>query len=108
MSHFRHNNNNNNNFFNSGHGNHNNNNVNNNMMGPLNVLFVGNLSFFCEERDLQNLFGQYAPVQSIRIVRNDDKTRSLMYGFVAMASNQEAIEMTKLFNNHLFMGRNMK
>ncbi len=80
----------------------------NHMMGPMNVLFVGNLSFFCEERDLQNLFGQYAPVQSIRIVRNDDKTRSLMYGFVAMASNQEAMEMVKLFNDHLFMGRRMK
>ena len=73
-----------------------------------NELFVGNLSYFCEEKDLFELFDQYGNVEDVRIIKNDSGTRSLMFGFVTMASVYEAREMEKLLNNHLFMGRRLR
>jgi RNA recognition motif-containing protein len=73
-----------------------------------NVVFVGNLSYFCEENHLFELFNQYAHVQHVRVVHNDNNTRSLMFGFVTLATTREALEMERLLNNHLFMGRRMK
>lgn len=74
---------------------------------PLEV-FVGNLSYFCEESHLFDLFNQYAVVTNVRILRSDDKKRSLMYGFVMFTSRQEVEEMSKLLNGHLFLGRNIR
>ncbi len=71
-------------------------------------LFVGDLSFFCQEQDLYNLFSQFGDVQSVRIIRNGHRKRSLTFGFVALSSPQEARNMMHLFNKHLFMGRNLK
>ncbi len=73
-----------------------------------NVLFVGNLSFFCEEKHLFELFNQYGPVENVHIVRNDDHTRSLLFGFVTMTTAHAAREMHRLLNECMFMGRRMK
>lgn len=74
----------------------------------LREIFVGNLSFFCTEQDLIEFFGSYANVESARIVRNDDRSKSLMFGFVTFSTVQEANEMTHLFNQHMFKGRHMR
>ncbi len=73
-----------------------------------NEVFVGDLSYFCEEKDLFELFSQYGAVDNCRIVRNDSKNRSLMFGFVCMSNEQEAQAAAKLLNNYTFMGRAMK
>ncbi len=76
--------------------------------GNYSEIFVGNLSFFCEESHVYELFNAYGNVEEVRIVRNDSNTRSLMFGFATMSSPAEAREMCKLLNGHLFMGRNLK
>ncbi len=73
-----------------------------------NILFVGNLSFFCEDKHLYDLFNQYAHVEHVRILQNSNKTKSLMYGFVTVYSEEEATELVHLFDEHLFMGRRLK
>ncbi len=73
-----------------------------------NVLFVGNLSYFCEETHLFDLFDQYTQVNGIRIIRNDLRTRSLMYGFVTLPSHHDALEMERMLNGTFFMGRRLK
>ncbi len=73
-----------------------------------NEVFVGDLSFFCEEKDLFDLFSQYGRVESCRIVMNDSQTKSLMFGFVCLSSPQEAATAARVLHNHPFMGRNMK
>ncbi len=73
-----------------------------------NGVFVGNLSFFCEECHLYDLFLEYGQVQHARIVRNDNNSRSLLFGFVTMSSPHEAAEMARLLNNHLYMGRSLR
>ncbi len=72
-------------------------------------LFVGNLSYFCEERHLYDLFNTYSNVLDARIMRGgDDNKRSLIYGFVTLSSLYELEEMSKLLNNHLLLGRRMR
>jgi RNA recognition motif-containing protein len=71
-------------------------------------LFIGNLSFFCEECHLFDLFDEYAHVNGVRIVRNDNRTRSLMFGFVTLSTVHEAKEMERMLNGSFFMGRRLK
>ena len=71
-------------------------------------LFVGNLSFFCQEKHLKELFMPYGEVHSIRIKRNDKGGRSLMYGFVSMASPVAAYHAAKSLHEKLFLGRNVR
>ena len=82
---------------------------------PLNAVrdslevFVGNLSYFCEEKDLQDLFNQYGNVRNVRMMRSSDgKHKSLMFGFVMLSTTQEAEQAQQLFNGHLFMGRHLR
>ena len=70
--------------------------------------FVGNLSYFCREKDLYELFNQYAFVTNVRIMLSEDRTRSLMFGFVAFSSEYEVTEMVKLMNGNMFMGRRLR
>ncbi len=74
-----------------------------------NEVFVGNLSYFCDESDLYNLFNSYADVTHCRVMRNanniDRQNRSLLFGFVTLSSVHEAKEMSKLLTGMLFMGR---
>lgn len=72
------------------------------------TLFVGNLSFFCEEKDLYALLTQYAHIEFMRILFNRRLNKSLMYGFVTVGSETEADEVVHLLDGHLFMGRKLK
>ncbi len=72
------------------------------------VLFVGNLSYFCEGHHLRELFEEYVQVQHARVMYNEQNTRSLMYGFVTLCSVQAAKEMERILDNHMFMGRPMR
>ena len=71
-------------------------------------LFVGNLSFFCQEKHLKELYVPFGEVHSIRIKRNDKGGRSLMYGFVSMASPVAAYNAAHSLHEKLFMGRNVR
>lgn len=73
-----------------------------------NEVFVGDLSFFCREQDLVDFFSLYGRVVTCHVVLNDNRTRSLMYGFVTMSNEQEAIAAASKINNQLFMGRTIK
>ena len=79
----------------------------NNKSSP-NEIFVGDLSFFCTEDHILQLFGQFGLIENVRIIRGGHRKRSLTFGFVTMSSVQEARHIVNLFNNHMFMGRKMK
>ena len=71
-------------------------------------IFVGNLSYFCQESDLFDLFNTYAHVDNVRIITADNGTRPLMFGFVRLQTPAEALQMMKLLDSHLFQGRRIK
>lgn len=73
-----------------------------------NELFVGDLSFFCTEQHLQELFSTYGPVSEARIKRSDRGNRTLMYGFVRMEELKHALQAAAELNGKLYMGRAMR
>jgi RNA recognition motif-containing protein len=72
------------------------------------VAFVGNLSYFCREKDLYELFSPYSCVKNVRVMYNEDRSRSLMFGFVELSSEYETQAMIELLNGNMFMGRRLK
>ncbi len=79
----------------------------------MSVLFVGNLSYFCEESHLAKLFEQYGVVKKIQIIRHSDNgdestSRSLLFGFVTMSCEAFAKEVERVLNHHMFMGRRLR
>jgi RNA recognition motif-containing protein len=55
-----------------------------------NKLYVGNLSFSTTDQDLANLFADYGSVTSAQVVLDRDTGRSRGFGFVEMATEDEA------------------
>ena len=73
-----------------------------------NELFVGDLSFFCQEKQLIELFSKFGPVAEARVKRSDRGNRTLMYGFVRMEELKNALQSVAELNGKLFMGRAMR
>lgn len=53
-------------------------------------LYVGNLSFDLTQDQLQAMFGPYGAVQTAHLITDRDTGRSKGFGFVEMATDQEA------------------
>lgn len=70
-------------------------------------LFVGNLSFQATEEDLRELFQQSGTVESVRIVTDQFTGRPRGFGFVEMATKEEATKAVEMLNGRLFRDRNL-
>jgi RNA recognition motif-containing protein len=73
----------------------------------LSKLYVGNLSYQTSEEDLNRLFGQAGTVESVRIITDATSGRSKGFGFVEMASEEEAQNAINMFNGYNFKDREM-
>ena len=71
-------------------------------------LFVGNLSFQATEEDLRELFQQAGTVESVRIVTDQFTGRPRGFGFVEMATKEEAAAAIEQFNGKEVGGRALK
>jgi RNA recognition motif-containing protein len=67
-------------------------------------LYVGNLPYQTDERELQELFGQFGSVESVRVMRDMATGRARGFAFVEMATDEEAQAAAGL-NGHLLGGR---
>ncbi len=70
-------------------------------------LYVGNLSFEVKEEDLRELFSQIGTVESVRIITDRYSSRSKGFGFVEMASEEEAQKAMEKFNGYSLKDRDM-
>ena len=70
-------------------------------------LYVGNLSFRVSSDDLFEHFGQAGTVESANVVQDRETGRSRGFGFVEMASEDEATAAIAQFNGAEYDGRNM-
>lgn len=70
-------------------------------------LYVGNLSFGITSDDLQDYFAQAGTVESAKVIEDRDTGRSRGFGFVEMASAEEAQAAIEQFNGQDFEGRNL-
>ena len=70
-------------------------------------LFVGNLSFQATEEDLRELFAQAGTVETVRIITHQFTGRPRGFGFVEMATKEEATKAIEMLNGRLFRDRNL-
>lgn len=68
-------------------------------------LFVGNLSFKVTEDDLLDIFSPYGDVMQVRIINDRETGRPRGFGFVTMASKEEADKAIEALNKHEIEGR---
>ncbi len=90
-----------------------------------NELFVGNLSYFCEEQNLYDLFSNTIAlrdaaqgqdpllltnyVSAVRIIYSEGQPqRSLMFGFVTLNNLNDAQYAVEQLQSKMFMGRKLK
>jgi RNA recognition motif-containing protein len=72
------------------------------------TLFIGDLSAFCTERDIHDLFATYGEVTEIKIMRSEETHRNLSYGFLKYASITAAANALNALNGVLFCGRHLR
>jgi cold-inducible RNA-binding protein len=70
-----------------------------------NRLFVGNLSFQTQEKDLQDYFAPAGGVTSVNVMVDKMTGRSRGFAFVEFASAAEAAKAVEQFHNKEFQGR---
>ena len=71
-------------------------------------LYVGNLAYAVTNDDLQQLFSQVGQVQSVAIIPDKFSGQSKGFGFVEMASADDAAKAIQQFNETELKGRNIK
>jgi cold-inducible RNA-binding protein len=68
-------------------------------------IYVGNLPFTATDEELSSLFGQFGQVTAARVVQDQHSGRSKGFGFVEMASNEEAQKAIEALDNSDMGGR---
>ncbi len=71
-------------------------------------LYVGNLAYSVSGSDLEALFSQAGEVQSAAVVMDKFSGQSKGFGFVEMASSEDASSAIQRFNDTDLKGRNIK
>jgi len=70
-------------------------------------LYVGNLSFRTTSEDLREAFSSAGTVESATVIEDRDTGRSRGFGFVEMATAEEAATAIEQFNGKDLGGRNL-
>lgn len=70
-------------------------------------IYVGNLNFKTSEESLNQLFGQYGTVHSVKLISDRQTGRRKGFGFVEMDNAEGDVAIREL-NDKEFDGRNIK
>lgn len=70
-------------------------------------IYVGNLNFKVAESDLENLFGEYGTVSSVKVISDKFSGRSKGFGFITMDDDEEATKAMKELDGSLLQDREM-
>jgi RNA recognition motif-containing protein len=65
-------------------------------------LYVGNLTYSVTDEQLEKLFSQYGQVKEVNLIGSKG------FGFVEMATTEEAEKAKEALDGYTFEGRNMK
>ena len=71
-------------------------------------IYVGNLAFSTDSADLEALFAEHGEVTRAQVITDRDTGRSRGFGFVEMASTDEASESIRSLNGRNVDGRDLK
>jgi cold-inducible RNA-binding protein len=70
-------------------------------------LYVGNLPYQIGETELQDLFGQFGAVESVRVMRDMATGRARGFAFVEMGTDEEAANAASSLNETELGGRSL-
>lgn len=70
-------------------------------------LYVGNLPYSTDDAALESQFSAYGAVDSARVITDRETGRSKGFGFVEMASDEEAEKAIEALNGQDMGGRNL-
>ncbi len=70
-------------------------------------IYVGNLTFNTTTADLESLFGQHGEVKKAQVITDRDTGRSRGFGFVEMATSEEATAAINSLNGKNVDGRDL-
>lgn len=71
-------------------------------------LFIGDLAIFCSERDIEEAFAPYGEIQEIKIMRSEETSRNLSYGFIKFSTPQSAKIAMNQLNGVILCGRPLR
>jgi cold-inducible RNA-binding protein len=71
-------------------------------------LYVGNLSYSTTDESLNGAFSVFGTVSSARVIIDRETGRSKGFGFVEMASDEEALKAVAEMDGKDLEGRNLK
>ncbi|MFH1831963.1 MAG: RNA-binding protein [bacterium] len=71
-------------------------------------LFVANLPYSISETQLSDLFQEAGTVESVKIIKDNMTGRSRGFGFIEMATEEEARQAIEKMNDHECDGRKLK
>ncbi len=71
------------------------------------MIYIGNLNYRMEEDDICNLFLNFGPVSSIKILPNDDGGKKGI-AFIEMKNGLQAAKAIKFLNGKVVAGRTLK
>jgi hypothetical protein len=72
------------------------------------TLFLGDLSLFCTEKDVENAFTQFGQIVEVRIQRSKETARALSYGFIEFSEPTVAQAALNSMNNYVLKGRPLR
>jgi len=70
-------------------------------------LYVGNLSYQVTEQEITELFSTAGSVASVKIITDNQTGRPRGFGFVEMASSEDAQKAIEMLNGKSFKERNL-
>lgn len=72
------------------------------------TLFLGDLSCFCQEKDVIAAFQRFGEIKQIRLMRSKQDGQCLGYGFICFNSVSSAVMAMEIMNGHLLLGRPLR
>ena len=71
-------------------------------------IYVGNLSYRLQEKDLQEIFAEYGEVTTVKIITDKFTRRSKGFGFIEMTDDEAATKAISELDGAEVEGRNIK
>ncbi|MEL6672359.1 MAG: RNA-binding protein [Bacteroidota bacterium] len=71
-------------------------------------IYVGNLAYAVTEQDLQEVFGEYGPVASVKVITDKFTGKSKGFAFVEMETEEAGAAAVEALNFQELSGRPMK
>lgn len=71
-------------------------------------VFISGLPLEVSEAELTEVFGDFGPVRSLRIIKDRETKLSRGFGFVEMVNDDEAKEAIRCMNGASYYGRKIR